>query len=334
MGLTVRPAFRLLANRQDITALIESRLVSLRYTDVAGLAADMLEIVLADHDAQIPIEIPAPGAELELSMGDEAALQYVGVFVTDEVEVSGWPGQLCIRARAAPFAVSRSGLSPLHTQKSRTWAAGTRLADVVQAVAAEHGMQAAVAKGLGATVLAKQTQLDESDLGFLVRLAQYYDAIVKPVAGRLVLAPAGQSKSVSGQQLPPVHLHAGDVSRYRVSWVTREDGGSIIAGWHDVQAGQHRELTVGEGEPVTRLRAQYASEDMARAAAQAEHGRRARRKARLSLGLPGRPDVVAEGCLVLSGFRQGVDGRWCVTRAEHALDDSGYVTTVDAEQVV
>ena len=67
------------------------------------------------------------------------------------------------------------------------------------------------------------------------------------------------------------------------------------------------------------------------AAARSDLERRARRQATLSVTLPGRTDVVAEGQLVLAGFRDGVNGTWTVTRAEHSLDGSGYVTSVEAE---
>lgn len=70
----------------------------------------------------------------------------------------------------------------------------------------------------------------------------------------------------------------------------------------------------------------------ARAAAQAEYGRRARRRATLSLSMPGRADVMAEGRLDLVGFRPGADGTWIVTRTEHGLDDGGYRTDIEAEQ--
>ena len=52
----------------------------------------------------------------------------------------------------------------------------------------------------------------------------------------------------------------------------------------------------------------------------------------LSLSLrPGAPAVSAESPLTLSGFRDGVDGRWIVTRVSHELSGGGLTTEVEAE---
>ena len=91
---------------------------------------------------------------------------------------------------------------------------------------------------------------------------------------------------------------------------------------------------MGQGEPVTRLKRYYPTAEMARAAAQAEYDRRARRRATLSLSMPGRTDVMAEGRLDLVGFRPGADGPWIVTRAEHSLDRAGYSTSIEAERPI
>lgn len=334
MGLNARPEWRVWANKADITGTIKDRLIGLRYTDEAGLESDVLEIRLADHDPDRPIQIPATGAELELALGYDGELARVGVFVVDEIEISGWPGELVVRARAAPFEASRSGMTRLQTQKRRAWPKGTLLADIVRKIAAEHGLQPAVADEMAAIRLPHQDQIDESDLGFLTRLARRYDGIVKPAGGRLVLAKRGRAKSASGQEIVLVRLAPGDVSSYRVSLTRRDESGTVAAYWHATKAAKREEVQVGQGEPVTRLKRYYPTAEMARAAAQAEYDRRARRRATLSLSMPGRTDVMAEGRLDLVGFRPGADGPWIVTRAEHSLDRAGYSTSIEAERPI
>lgn len=62
-----------------------------------------------DIDAFLSVDestqIPATGAELELVLGYDGELARVGGFVVDEIETSGWPGELVVRARAAVQAV-------------------------------------------------------------------------------------------------------------------------------------------------------------------------------------------------------------------------------------
>lgn len=332
MGLiSYRPEWRLLANQTDITATIRERLISLRYTDEAGIESDMLEIQLADHDPQHPLRLPPTGAELVLHLGYEGGLKKIGLFVADELELSGPPGVMTIRARAAPFDESKAGKSQLQTQKRRKWEAGKKLSDIVRTIAAEHKLQPVIAASMEHITLPQQDQIDESDINFLVRIGKKYDAIIKPAAGRLILAKAGESKSASGQKMPAVSLRPGDVSSWRMSLAKREHVGTVMAFWHATKAAKLNEVKVGSGEPVVRLKRYFPTEAMAMAATRSDLERRARRQATLSVTLPGRTDVVAEGQLVLAGFRDGVDGTWTVTRAEHSLDGSGYVTSVEAE---
>lgn len=328
----VKPQYKLLANKQDITALISDRLISLRYTDEAGMDSDMLEITLADHVPANPIQVPATGAELELFMGYDGQLDRIGLFVCDEVELAGWPGEMTIRGRAAPFDQSKSGKSNLQTQKTRSWAKGTKLGAMVKKIAKEHGLEPAVAESLAGIVLPHIDQADESDLHFLGRVAKKYDAIVKPAAGKLILAKTGSAKTVSGQSLPTVTLAPGEVSRWRVVMSKRETAGMVVAYWHAVKSAKRHEVKVGQGEPVKRLKMYYPTQEMALAAARSELDRRERRKVTVSLTLPGRTDLVAEGRVILAGFRDGVDGEWSITRAEHSMDSGGFSTTVEAEQ--
>lgn len=329
MGL--RPDFKLLANSADITATVQDRLISLRFTDEAGMESDVLEIRLEDADPLRPIQLPPTGGELELFLGYDGAAQRMGLFVVDDIELSGWPGEMTIRARAAPFEKSKGGKVNLQTQKTRSWAKGTKLGDVVQKIAKEHGMEAAVAKSLASITLPHLDQSDESDIHFLVRVAKRYDAVVKPAGGKLVLAKRGETKSASGQQLPAVTLEPGDVSSFRVTIGKRENAGLVVASWHVPKTAKRHLVKVGSGEPVTRLRMQYSSKDMALAAANAELDRRKRGEVKLSLTLPGRTDLAAEAPLTLGGFRDGVAGEWIITRVEHSLDNQGYVCTVEAE---
>lgn len=329
MGL--RPKYRVVANSRDITQAIAERLISLRCTDETGIQSDVLEIVLADNDPRKPIEIPASGAELELFIGYDGNLQRVGVFVFDELEIAGWPGELVIRARAAIYDASHGGKSELQTQKTRNWPKATKFGDMVSKMAKEHGLQPAVSQSLTAIVLPAIAQTDESDLHFLTRVAKRYDAVVKPAGGKLVVAKRGETKTTSGTQLPAVVLTPPEVSRWRVVQSRRETAGQVVAYWHAVKQAKRHSVQVGSGEPVTRLKMYYPTQEMALAAARSELDRRARANRTLSLTLPGRQTLQAESPLTLTGFREGVDGEWIITRVEHSFDPAGYVCNVEAE---
>lgn len=329
MGLI--PQFKLTANSADITATIKSRLISLRFTDAAGVDSDVLEITLSDNDLLNPIAIPPTGAELELFLGYDGAATRMGLFVTDEIELSGWPGTMTIRAHAAPFLNSKGGKSNLQTQKTRSWAKGTTLGAVVKKIASEHGMAGMVASSLSSIALPHLDQTDESDMHFLLRVAKKYDAVLKPADGKLVLAKRGETKSVSGGQITAVILAPEDVTSWHMTMGKREDSGSVVATYHDRAKAKRKIVTVGTGEPVTRLRMQHATQAMALSAAKAEMSKRARAKTTLAVVLPGRAELGAEAPLTLTAFRPGVDREWIITKVEHHMDNSGYICHVDAE---
>lgn len=331
MGLT--PEFRIIANAGDITAAILDRFISLTLTDEAGMDSDTFEVTLADHNPLMPIAMPDTGAELEVFLGYDGMVQRMGLFVVDEVELSGWPGQMTIRSKAAPYSTSKGGKTDLQTQKNRSWPKGTKLGDLVAKIAGEHGMEPAVSDSLKSIVLPHFDQTEESDISFLVRVAKRYDALAKPAGGKLVMAKRGESKSASGEDLPAVAVHASQVSRFSMTLAKRDSPGTVIAYHHQKRSAKRIEIKVGSGEPVRRLRHWYPDEAAAKAGAQAELDKRARGEHKLSLTMPGDPTLAAESPLVASGFRADVDGEWLTTRATHNYTKGGgYVCDVEAEK--
>jgi phage protein D len=331
--VNIAPDFLVVANGADITATILSRFKSLRFTDEAGVTADTLEINLADHDPAAPIAMPPTGAELELSLGYNGVLRKMGLFVVDEIELSGWPGTMTIRARAAPYEASTGGKTDLQTQKSRSWKAGTTIGALVAKIAGEHSLKPAVSPSLSSIALPHTDQSSESDMNLLVRLAKRYDAIAKPAGGNLVFAARGESQSVGGVELPRITLQRNECSDFRLTLARRDSPGTVIAYYRDAAKAERREVKVGTGDPVKRLRLQYRDKDSAKAAAQAEQRKRARGEAKLSLRFPGRPDVTAEATIILpDSWREGVAGEWLVTHAEHYLGPQGYNCSVDCER--
>lgn len=330
----MRPAYRVLANGADLAAVIGPRLRSLSITDEAGFQSDTLEMTLADHDPAAPVNIPPTGAELEVFLGyDETGLQRMGLFIADEVELSGWPGEMTIRARAAPYEGSRGGKTDLQTQKTRAWAKGTKLGDVVAKVAKEHSMEAAVAQSLRGIVLPQFDQTEESDISFLVRVTRKYDAVVKPGGGKLAVTKRGESKSASGEDMPTVVLAAQNCSRWSLSITTKDSEGTVVAFFHDRGLSKRTEVKVGSGDPVRKLRHNFPDKASAEKAAQAELDKRDRRKNKLALTMPGDPLLAAEAKLVLLGFRPGVPTDWLVTRVQHRFEvGTGYVCELEAEK--
>lgn len=331
MELNIAPAFRVIANDKDVTEQMRPRMKSLRLTDETGVTADTVEVSLADHDPENPINIPPRGAELKIYLGYDGAAVDKGLFVCDEIELAGFPGEMVIRARAAPYDKSPTGKQDMQTQKTRSWPKGTTLGSMVTRVAAEHGLKASVSSELSAIKLPHTDQSHESDMNLLLRMAKRYDAVAKPAGGSLVFVRRGDAKSASGAALPRVKLTPADGSDYRVVIASRGEAASVVAYYRDTRGAQRREVAVGNGEPVIRLRMSYADRVSAEEAAKSEHRKRQRETKTLTYTFPGRPEIGAECIAVMSGFRPGVDGEWLVKRCEHYIGTQGYKTMIECE---
>ena len=320
----MRPAYRILADQRDITDAIRDRLLSLTLTDEAGYQSDTVSLRLDDREGRI--ELPRKGAKLEVSLGyEERGLAQMGLYIVDEIELAGPPDTLTIQAKAVDMK------SNLKQHKTRAWS-DTTLDEVVSTIAQEHRLKPRVEPALGAIRIPHIDQTEESDLHFLTRLGNQYDAVGKPAGPYVLFVPHGQAQSASGQATKAVSIHRTQTSDHRVTLANRGEFRAVLAHWQDVEAGQQVTERVGDGEPVFTLRHTYPTAEEARAAAQAKFNALTRGLATINLTLkPGDPTLAAEAKLTLSDFRRGVDGEWIATQITHELTSSGYTTRVEAQ---
>ncbi len=319
----MRPAFQILADKVDVTAKIQDRLLRLCITDAAGVKSDTAEISLDDRDAAL--EIPRKGAKLEIWLGYiETGVFLMGIYVVDEVELSGPPRTMLIRAKAADM------LQTLKSPKTRPWDKVT-LGNIVKKIASEHGYQPQVDPSLAGISFEHVDQTEESDMHFLTRLAKQYDAVAKPANGYLVLVPKGSSKSAGGQDLPVVPLALSDLTSWNVTLADRGKYKTVKVYYHDWKTGKRTEIKVGTEDPAYVLRHTYPNADQAKAAGSAKLQGFFRGEAKASFCFPGNPLVAAEIKLVVAGVRDGVDGEWIVRSVTHELSNSGYSSRVEAE---
>lgn len=319
------------ANRNDIGEAIMARLFSMQISDGAGFESDQLDLVLVDDDPENPLQVPPRGAEIEIDLGYEKFYREMGMFVVDELELSGWPLALVIRARAAPFNGTKFGKKELQTQKNRSWEKGTKLATLLDTIAKEHGMESAISASMAGIELPHFDQKEESDINFLLRVARKYDGIVKPAGGKLTITKRGEGVSASGEPLPTVTLTRTDIVDFRWSDKSRESSGTVIAYYKTTKKSARNELTIGEGEPVKRIGTNYPSKDMALAAAKALLGKNQRSETTLNLTVIGSPEFMAEMILKIEGVHPQLDREWLVKTCRHRIGEQGYIVDVELE---
>ncbi len=317
------PIYRIVADETDITGVLRDRVISMSITEAAGMESDTFQMDIDDSDAAIAL--PRTGAVLTVAMGyAEGPVMATGSFTVDEISLSGPPSRLSIRGRAADLR------REFKAQKTRPWH-DTTLGEVVNQIAQENGYQARISPALARVPIAHEDQTTESDLNLLTRLARRHDATCKPSGGFLVFVLRGTGKSAGGSALPRLSLSPEAVRQWSVNLTDRSRYHAVKARYHDPQAGRQKTVIAGSGDPAFTLRHTYASQGDAARAARAKLSELRRGSSTVSLTLPGRPELSAEGQIDLVGFRTGIDGPWSITRVEHRLESGGFTSQLEAE---
>ncbi|MBO1539581.1 phage late control D family protein [Pseudomonas sp. OA65] len=316
------PAYRITVDGKDIAQLISPRLMNLDLTDNRGIEADQLSITLSDHDGLLTI--PPKGAVIRLWLGwSDTGLVDKGSYTVDEIEHSGAPDVLNIRARSADL---RKGFK---TKRERSWS-NTTLGAVLGDIALGNGLSASVADALAGLPILQLDQANESDANLISRIGEDFDAVVTVKAGCLLCLPAGGGKTASGADLPHVTLTRADGDQHRYLQADRDSYDGVRAYFYDVNSAKKQEAIAGGGDYLKDLRHTYSDRQSALRAARAEFNRLQRGSATLSYTLArGRPDLIPELTYTLQGVKPEIDAIiWYGGNVLHSLNaDNGY--TVD-----
>lgn len=343
------PAFSITIEGKDVTTVMDTRLMSLTLTDNRGFEADQLDLELDDADGLIAL--PRRGAVIQLALGWKGQPLFPkGAFTVDEIEHSGAPDRLTIRARSADFRET------LNTRREKSWHQ-TTVGEVVKEIAARHNLKVALGKDLTDKALDHMDQTNESDANFLMKLARQYGAIASVKDGNLLFIRQGQGRTASGKPLPVITItrKAGDGHRF-----TLADRGAytgVIASWLHTREPRKKETTsvkrrrkktttpkepeakqgdylVGTDENVLVLNRTYANRSNAERAAKMQWERLQRGVASFSLQLAeGRAELYTEMPVKVTGFKQPIDdAEWTITTLTHSVSpDNGFTTSMDLE---
>lgn len=342
------PRYQVLVDGADVTPVIRPRLQSLTITDNRGFEADTLDLVLDDSDGKL--DLPRRGASVRVLLGWEGGSLYdKGTYTVDEIEHSGTPDLLTIRAKSADFR------DELQRRREISWHRQT-IGTIVRSIAARQSLTPVISEAMADIAIEHIDQQMESDAAFLTRLATIYDAVAAVKNGQLLFIKAGQATSASGKQLPTLAItrQAGDQHRFAIA--DRGAYTGVIAHWHDGNAAKRKSVTVtrkkkkptakkaegkkqyddvliGSEDNVKILRHLYASEHNAKRAALAEWERLQRGVAVFSITLAyGRPDLFPECPVTVSGYKPAIDGaKWLATKVTHSLGDGGLTGAIELE---
>ena len=239
-GMHPVPLYRVEVDGTDITPVLNGRLIDLSITDNRGFEADQVEVQIDDTDGRV--DLPAKGVNLRVWIGwAHLGMIYKGSYTVDEIEHSGAPDVLSVRARSADL---RTGLT---TQRERSWHDLT-LGGIVTTLASENGLEAAIDGTLAAQPIAHIDQTNESAVNLLTRLARQFDAIATVKDGKLIFIPAAGGRSASGQALPAALITRADGDRHRFLVADRDSYSGVRATYNDVGQAKKGEVIWGNTE--------------------------------------------------------------------------------------
>ncbi|WP_455466372.1 phage late control D family protein [Bartonella sp. B39] len=219
----MKPFCTVLANGEDITKTLMDYVLSIEITDEAEDKSDRITIELDDRARECDngfLDIPLIGTVISVTLGYEGGKNRdMGAYLIDEISVSSPPQSLSVTGRAASMNTS------YRTPKSQSYHQQT-IGNIVQEIAQRNGYIPKVDPALAKIVVRHIDQTSESDMAFATRLAEEYDAVAKPVDGKLVIAKRGEGKAITGETLPVVLIHEKLCISWDFKYSARDEAGA------------------------------------------------------------------------------------------------------------
>ncbi len=311
----------------DISAAIAPFVVGFSYTDNSGGKADDLQITLEDRDGRWKSAwYPAKGAKLTARIisevdGEMTALD-CGVFEIDEIEPSGPPERITIKAASA--AVSKSIRAE---KKTVAWESIT-LREVAGTIAGNHGLT--VYYEAEVVDFTRIDQREESDLSFLSRVCEENGLNLKVADEKLIIF-SGKDFEAKAASFTIYRLSRSRKT-YRFTDKAHDIYRACEVSYQDPAAKADQAYTftpengptVGE---VLKVNRRVESLAAAQRVAKSELRRKNKNEVKGSLTLIGHTGMVAGLNITAKDFGQ-YDGKYFIDTAVHAYDRSSAGYTV------
>ncbi|MBP5957265.1 phage late control D family protein [Pseudomonas anatoliensis] len=331
MALGFTPAVKIYGAN---AALLNQRLISWEHIDAAGFESDQLTLTI---DLEGLEGLPNLGGKIGLEVGYlESGMVDKGQFKVTRLTPTLFPFRLTLVATAAPFSKDdETGF-----KQRRTASHGpTTLGGLFRELVLRHGFSPRVAPEVSLIKIAHVDQSNETDMGFLTRLAKKYNVIAKPYDDVYVLARPGQTKSLSGKILPNVTLSVSSNNRpgdhafisATLEESAREQAKGCKTCFVDAATGVLRWIETGLA-PFKTIRQKQPNEADAIAVGEGEVRKMLRHKYKVKITCPGDPRLAAEGLVLLDDtWPDFMRGRWSIDKVTASGNrENSYRCLIDA----
>jgi phage protein len=322
---------KVLYNAKDISEDIAGYLKSISYNDVMSGYADDVSITLEDMAELWENDwLPEKGATLAISIitqnwmaEDEGENQLdLGMFEIDEIEMTGLPHEVKIKAVSIPDNNTLRGI-----ERNRSWEK-TKLSVILRDVAAGAGMGAyyGVADD---PELDRAEQAEESDLAFLLRLCKDAGLALKIADGKIIIFDEAEYEQK--EPVATILREGSNVKSYQIRSKTRDIYKACHVKYASTKKGINIEYTfTPDGSKQGKvLQVNEQVESIAEAEKLAKKKLREKNCEETTIGLTlmGSFDFLAGNTVMLKGFHV-FDGKYIITKGSHSIG-GGYGLNID-----
>jgi len=317
------PAWTVAIAGKDVTEAIMGYVKTVTYTDHAHGASDEVDLELEDSTGVWRTTwYPTQGDAIVVAMGYAGEpLLPCGSFEIEEIEISGPPDIMHLRALA-------SGIKePQRTRRSAAYE-GTTLREIATTVARRHRFE--VVGEIADVRLARITQHQEPDLGFLKRLAGNYGYVFSVKGQKLIFSKYSKLRAAA----PVLTLNrVGDVTSYKLTDKSLKVYKDCECSYDDPKTKQcmsHRAAAkdVASGDTCKVVK-RSENTQQAKLQSEAELEWANDGKWEGTITLEGNTRLVAGNTVDLVGFGKG-DGTYLIDSSRHCIDvpGKGYETEI------
>jgi uncharacterized protein len=341
-GAMIRsPYLRVTYNGVNITTEITSQLVDLQVVDKLSGETDELSIRLEDTDGLWRSSwYPRKRDKVMVELGYEDEVLSFGTFEVDEIESSGPPDSITIKAIAA-------GISKQLRSKRSSAHEGKTLKQVAQAVADANGLT--VIGEIGDIQIGRVTQDRETDLGFLKRIAGDYGYVFSVRDSQLIFTDVFEIEKAG----VVTKIDRTQIVSYSVKDSTKDTAASAAVSYSDPDSAEEVDFEYSEDQlegygvqdDFSDGARSFGKSDRFKVEKRVENTQQAERVAKTALHsansrqvtanleLPGDPKLMAGANIELTGMRKH-SGKYQLQQVSHTFSrSSGYTCSLDCNKI-
>ena len=271
--------------------------------------------------AAVGAPVPPSGRGVEAWVGGA----YLGAYAVASVDLALPEDAIQLTATGADLRGTG-----LRTPATRAWADGLTLAGLAEQIAASHGYEAVIHSSFRGLTLPHLDQITESDLQFLSRVADRYDADIRYAGPALLMLPRYAVETAGSL---PLHVELATWTNLNIQIRDRSHWSAATARYFDFDAGAPVTVRYGAAEGAAwEVLGVQGDAATARAAAQRAYSRLLERSWTLTATVPGDPNLIPHCRLTIPSLEpRAVPVEWRVIEATHRVrKKTGWLTSVRA----